>query len=187
MSDSLVPLGVALGTISAIAATARIKPLLGQWLLGTACGVAALHLAGYIVDRPFPTRPRADKENKVADYVAWRHVCAWVESNTPADARFITPRTQQTFKWYCGRGEVATWKDLPQDAQHIVEWWRRLNELHRDQEQGRWRSSLTELPAQQLRQLGRTYSAGYLVTDAEPRLTLELLYQNDTYAVYRLE
>ena len=187
LSDALVPLGVALGAIAHLAATSRITPLRGQWQLGLVSGVAALHLAGYAVDRPFPTRPRADKENKVADYIAWRHVCGWVEANTPVDALFLTPRTQQTFKWYSGRSEVATWKGLPQNAAHIVEWWRRLNEIHRDRELSRWRDSLNELSPQQLQQLGQEYQARYLLTEAQPRLALELLYQNNAYAVYRLD
>ena len=46
-----------------------------------------------------------------------------------ADALFLTPRMSQTFRWYASRGEVVNWKDIPQDAKGIVEWWRRLGEI----------------------------------------------------------
>ncbi len=33
----------------------------------------------------------------------WIQVCAWIRENTPPDALFLTPRAQQTFKWYAQR------------------------------------------------------------------------------------
>ena len=63
-------------------------------------------------------------------YLDWTAACAWIGQNTPADALFITPREQQTFKWYAGRAEVANWKDVPQDARGLIEWKRRLSELY---------------------------------------------------------
>ena len=189
LSDVMLPLGVSLGAARHIAALARLRPKAGALWLGVAWGLAAFHLAGYVLDRPFPTRPRADKANKIADYAAWRHLTAWVRQNTPENALFLTPRSQQTFKWYTGRGEVVTWKDLPQNAQDIVEWWRRMNEIHAadGESDDLWIDSLTELSAERLRELGQRYEADYLVTHAQPRLALPLVYQNNSYAVYRLD
>ena len=59
----------------------------------------------------------------------WRTLCDWVRNNTPEDAVFITPYQQQTFKWYSGRTEVVSWKDIPQDARSMIEWDRRLKEI----------------------------------------------------------
>lgn len=71
----------------------------------------------------------------------------------------------------------------------IVEWWRRMEEIHGtggDDPEHRWHVSLTELGAGRLRQLGREYAAGYLITEAAPELPLPRLYANRAYAVYRL-
>ncbi len=91
--DAVLPLGVALGTMHGIASQRRVNPVAANGWLGLVAGIALLHLASYAVDRPFPTRPRTDRENKVPDYAAWRHVCDWVQHNTPADALFLTPRS----------------------------------------------------------------------------------------------
>jgi hypothetical protein len=168
-----------------------LHPAAGRWWLGAAAGFAAFHLGGYVLDRPLPVRPRADKENKIADYVSWRQACDWVRDNTPPDALFITPRTQQTFKWWSGRSEVVTWKDLPQDAKGIIEWRNRIEKLHRngpdEDPPGGFRKSLVSLGEERLKLLGREFQAQYLVTEAEPPLPLELLYRNDSYAVYKLQ
>ena len=108
----------------------RLEPARARGWLGVAGGIALLHVGGYAVDRPFPTRPRADKENKVTDYVAWRHVCNWARRNTPSDALFLTPRAPQSFRWYSGRGEVVNYKDLPQDAVSMLQWRDRMQAVH---------------------------------------------------------
>ncbi len=132
---------------------------------------------------------RADKPGKVTNYDDWLAACQWIVENTPADARFLTPRSGQTFKWYAGRGEVATWKDIPQDAASIVEWWDRLKEIHaEDPSVGDpvWRDSLTEAGAARLKELGTRYGAGFVLTDAQPEIELPCVYRNNTYAVYAL-
>jgi hypothetical protein len=163
----------------------------GNFWLGLAAGFAAFHVGGYLAERPFPTRPRADKENKVADYIAWRQVTAWVADHTPSEAIFLTPRNQQTFKWYTGRAEVVTWKDVPQDAASIVAWWERVQDVHRttaDEEvPGVWRRSLAFAGEERLRSLGKKYGASYLLTESRPRLALPLVYLDNGYAVYRLQ
>jgi hypothetical protein len=60
----------------------------------------------------------------------WIRTCRWIRGHTPADALFITPLGQQTFKWYAHRGEVASRKDMPQDAVSVLEWVRRLEQLY---------------------------------------------------------
>src|SRR5690606_37270496 len=44
----------------------------------------------------------------------------------------------QTFKWYAQRPEVVTWKDVPQDAESVIEWSRRLTRVRR------WEQSTTQ-------------------------------------------
>ncbi|MEQ1905502.1 MAG: DUF6798 domain-containing protein, partial [Pirellulaceae bacterium] len=62
-------------------------------------------------------------------YKNWRAVCLWIQENTPANSIFVTPADQQTFKWYAQRPEVVCWKDMPQDAESLLEWWQRVQQL----------------------------------------------------------
>jgi hypothetical protein len=134
-------------------------------------------------------RRRSDAPNKVLDHGDWMAACAWAANHTPANTIFLTPRASQTFKWYAGRGEVAIWKDLPQDALGIIEWWRRLVDIYGrdDHENGSWQyDSLTEIAPDRLRQLGHEYGARFLVTESSPPLGLPQVYANRSYAIYDL-
>jgi hypothetical protein len=62
-------------------------------------------------------------------YKNWYAVCLWIQENTPANSIFVTPADQQTFKWYAQRPEVVCWKDMPQDAESLLEWWQRVQQL----------------------------------------------------------
>jgi hypothetical protein len=59
----------------------------------------------------------------------WRRVCDWIQRHTRPDDVFLTPRHQQSFKWYAGRSEVVCAKDIPQDAAGIVDWRNRLDKV----------------------------------------------------------
>lgn len=71
-------------------------------------------------------------------YRNWVRACFWVRDNTPEDALFLTPRSQQTFKWYAERSEVICWKDVPQDSGSLLEWIRRARDCfpHTESEWG---------------------------------------------------
>ncbi len=56
----------------------------------------------------------------------WIAACRWIRENTPSDALFLTPRAQQTFKWYAQRAEVVTYKDMPQDGESLLKWYERV-------------------------------------------------------------
>ena len=51
-------------------------------------------------------------------------------SHTQPQDRFLTPRNQQTFKWYAERAEVVCWKDIPQDPASIGQWWLLLQDIY---------------------------------------------------------
>lgn len=63
-----------------------------------------------------------DPQRNAAIFHNWQKVCRWVKQNTPTDAMFLTPKSQQTFKWYAARSEVVCWKDVPQDSASLLEW-----------------------------------------------------------------
>jgi len=189
LADVAVPLGVALLGLSCASRLSESGLPLGKWLRGAAVAIVGLHLASYAVDQPWNGWPRGDKR---VQNPAWAEACAWIAQSDkiPLHARFLTPAESQTFLWRTQRAEVVARKDIPQDARSIVEWWRRLEEIHgtgSDDPANQWHASLTELGAERLRQLGAKYDAGYLLTEADPPLPLPRLYANRVYAVYRLE
>ncbi len=185
LSDVAVPLGVAIGTVSFIQHLGWKRRVFWS---AVAIVVASVHVGVHAVERAIPTPPRADR---LPDYVAWRQACDWVASSVeiPPDARFITPRMAQTFKWYAGRPEVGNWKEIPQDAITMVQWWRRMCDMHSTGSEvpwQRWHVSLAELGAMRLRQLGAEYDADYVITFARPRLPLKAVYENRTYIIYQI-
>jgi hypothetical protein len=106
---------------------------------------------------------------------------------------FLTPREQQTFKWYAGRAEVVNWKDVPQDAPGLVEWKRRMTDVYpRDKEHHR--HDLAAFTDEELIELAREYQAEYVIVDltrASRPIGLSRLYPragevNASFAVYRV-
>jgi hypothetical protein len=193
-----VPLGVALvGTRFALQGL-QTKPGSGKWVLAVAIGIAAFHAGRNAVRTMVPAVPRADlardyqdRTRQIYDYLAWRAACEWVAASgeIPTDARFLTPRMSQTFKWYARRSEVVTWKDVPQDARSIVQWWDTLHAVHaaRTSQGGyRWHNSLAEVGTERIERLGRRYEADYVLTVRWPRLGLPVVYENHFYVIYRL-
>jgi hypothetical protein len=194
LSDVAVPLGAALGIGAMIDGLLRSRPAAGRNWLAFAILAASLHAGYYAIIRAIPTPPRADRW---VDYVAWREACDWIAQSgrIPENARFLTPLNASTFKWYAERSDVVNWKDAPQDASSMVAWWDRVQEIHGtgQTESGRkWYGSLADIrpspeqAAARLRQLGAEYHAGYVISEVRHRLPLDVVYQNDGYAIYRL-
>jgi hypothetical protein len=191
LADVMVPVGIALAAVTGWSDRTRQGADL-VWRAAAWLAVCAALVADGQVDYAggggFQNVPRADK--KVLDHADWREVCQWMADQTPSDALAITPRMAQTFAWYAGRGQVVSWKDLPQDAEAVVRWWQRLEDIHglpHPEYQGRWHESLTELSPRRLRELGQRYRADYLVVEAQPSLELPRLYANGSYCVYKLD
>jgi hypothetical protein len=123
----------------------------------------------------------------------WQDTCAWIEANTPPDAKFLTPRRQQTFKWYAGRAEVASWKDIPQDARSIVAWRELLRELY-PPEPDHWEADLAAFTDEELVALAKKHNCQYIVVDrtrSSRRIGLPSVYplfreQNPAFEVFRV-
>ena len=80
-------------------------------------------MGDHALERLHPAAPRS---HRIANFADWRAACQWV-----ADSGKIPPEPAsscrgyaQTFKWYTGHSDVVKWKDVPQDAKTLVEWWR---------------------------------------------------------------
>ncbi|NMC20953.1 MAG: hypothetical protein GYA33_11090 [Thermogutta sp.] len=207
LADAAIPLGTALG-IGMLAASAPPRASspegrIRHGLVFLAIAAAVGHLAGYAVVRSTSVVPRAEwkattwRESTadpglVRNYYGWRRACRWIAQNTPPDARFLTPRRNGSFKWYTGRSEVVTWKEIPQDAQSIVQWWKRLLDIHvvDDPVLGkRWSRTLAELREKRLLELAEKYDADYIVTTWRPALDLEQVFAEpgNPWVVYQAE
>jgi hypothetical protein len=186
LADIVLPLGTAFLASYWIQQKILAKSFEGMLALVLALGFAAVHFGSYIPERIKPPPSRADRLDNVA---AWLDACRFISANTPADARFFTPRLSQTFKWYARRAEVATWKDVPQDAAALVAWWNRIQDVFATgspQPEFRWRENATEMEPAQLLKLANKYHAEYIIAPVgnSPR-GWKAIYRNQGYVVYR--
>ncbi len=202
MSDSLVPVGVALAAVWGITKLQTSKPALAAGLSMAAILLSVANLAEVNYQRrllPVPpaiVQPNIESTRPITAkmwWQDWQAVCDWVAQETPADALFLTPREQQTFKWYAGRAEIATRKDVPQDARGLMEWKQRLTDIYpRDPEHHL--HDLAAFSDAELLDLARKYRASYIVADltrAQRRIGLPQVYpvlveDNSSFAVYRV-
>lgn len=130
----------------------------------------------------------------------WRDVCEWIndpENAIAAEARFLTPQDAVSFKWLTRRPEVAVWKEVPQDAAGIVQWYSVMEEiyLHKDKNGVVHREYPVELllhrsSPQQFRTrmnfLRDKYRFDYILCGKFRRLNLPLEYENAYFVVYRV-
>lgn len=172
LGDVALPAGAALAVVGwAVALEAR-RPAWGQAALIAAGLVVAGNLAWVNYERRQDFRPLADVQilpswqsdpaQTRRAYDDWRQTCLWIAQQTPPDACFITPKMQQTFKWYAERSEVCCWKDVPQDAVELVEWWQRQRDLYPRRVAA---GGLAAHGPRRLRELADKYGADYVVLD----------------------
>ncbi len=151
MTDSIVPLGLAFAVTSVVFGSARVasdektfaerKATMFKPLAAIVCILALLACAneawfslensvrteeGRVVSSLGMNTTRENRKRVMSDWIA---VCDWVKESLPPDELLLTPRNQQTFKWYAQRAEVVNWKDVPQDAESLIEWRRRFFEI----------------------------------------------------------
>ncbi|MGA2062318.1 MAG: DUF6798 domain-containing protein [Thermoguttaceae bacterium] len=189
LSDVAVPLGVAMLGCLWIVDSRPARMAIARFAAVIAGLALIYHFGSMAIQRLQPTTPRAER---LANPLDWQEACLWAadQRNAPPTARFITPRSAQTFKWYAGRAEVATWKDVPQNAAEIVQWWTRMQDLFAadggDPEGPRY-ESLNELSPQRIDELGRKYKADFLITEtADTPLNLKVVYRNESYIIYKI-
>lgn len=100
-------------------------------------------------------------ETRLKQYEDWRAVCRWINENTEESALWLTPRRQQSFKWHTRRPELAVWKDMPQNAQAVVEWSSRLNDAYKFDKL----KQLQPLSPQEIDRLVNKYQIRYVLLD----------------------
>lgn len=201
LSDVMVPLGYALSLGRLLVTWEASRPGRAAWvLIGTLC-LVGWSIGAHAWQRLADLRPAAEIQaaplldaNPAAArrrYEDWVRACRWIARNTPAAARFLTPRTQQTFKWYAERSEVVTGKDVPQDAAALVEWRARMRAVYASTSTEDGLAALGEGP---LRQLAKVYGATHLIIERRPgqRLKLWRLYPdfqeiNESFEIYAFD
>jgi hypothetical protein len=218
LADFALPLGLSLLGAGWIVQQRTLRPAVFRWAMTAAVALAGFHLTDCVVmrlfsqpphlDRTFdfdawatagkwiahpgktPIFPRDSRADRLPDYAAWLDACDWAAHNTPPDATFLTPRMSQTFKWYAQRSEAGDWKEVPQDARGLVEWWRRMQDFHATGSpipRERWFDSLDLAGAPRLRRLAVQYKIDYILTTvSDPPLPLPVAYTNKTYVIYRM-
>ncbi len=187
MADVAVPLAFAQTAVLAISRAEQSRSRRFVAALLCAVAIVGVHLGDVTWRRWNHPHSRADR--KMVHVDDWKDICRWITGNLESDAIFLTPRRNHTFKWRTGRAEVVTYKDIPQNAEDIVEWWRRMQAVYGYERMGsrpRW-SPLAKRDEDGLLALGQRFDAQYLVTAWTPRLHLPMLYRNASFAVYRLE
>jgi hypothetical protein len=186
LADIAIPMGAALMGASAAMAALQNRPAAGKRWLVILIALAGLHVGFMSVEHLTTEVARADR---MPHYTAWRDICNWVAKSPdiPPGSLFLTPRMAETFKWYAGRGEVATWKEFPQDPVGIVDWWQRLRRFHGSLDPNHpWFESLTEVPLERLLKWAEYYKVDYILTEADPPLPLPEVYKNEAYVIYGL-
>jgi hypothetical protein len=146
------------------------------------------HVGGLLYQRV--DRPTHAGEGRLHDAARWEEACLWIRDNTPADAKFLIPRSGQSFKWFAQRPDVANWKDVPQDAASIVAWWKRCRDIYwppGDAENAEPYSSLASQGTERIRSLAGRYDAEYVLTREYPPLALPVVHSNAAYTVYWVE
>lgn len=169
------------------------------WRLATFVNLRGTH----VIPRSAPPK------ESIAD--GWLDVCRWARDNTSPDAVFLVPRGCDSFKWEAQRAEVGSWKEIPQDANSIVRWFRDMERLYatpgtKRDAATRWTSPLVCVFAMRGREqiLKQSAEMGYqfailetppyvlvaypeLMKNLEAFFAADEVYRNDQYIVLRLD
>jgi hypothetical protein len=196
LSDAILPVALALAAGVWVQTWQARRPVAARWLLMALIVTASVSLADHVLRRRLDPRPGADIQGQVPVtlgtqaardvYADWRDVCRWIRTSTPPEVCFLTPRDQQTFKWYAQRSEVVNWKDVPQNAAGVVDWWSRFGQVRTLED-----PTLTPLEfRQRVLDLARQYDFQYVLVaraNSPPQTGLPLVYTNRSFAVYRVQ
>lgn len=122
IADLAVPITVATVVVAAIDSRLKFvrQQRRAQWIAG------ALGLFVVATALTLPGRDRNPSRMSPTVEADWIDACDWIRRNTPDDALLYAANEDWAVKWYAQRAEYVNYKDCPQDAAGIVEWYRRL-------------------------------------------------------------
>ena len=198
LPDAVLPLSLGILVASSMAHGVLWRRRIGYTIASISLALLLVHCVERI-DRVVP--PSVDNrllgwdtdakpETLRQVYRDWLLVCDWARKSTPPDEVFLTPRHQQTFKWYAERGEVVNWKDIPQDIRSLVQWRHRFEEVF----PARLNTLRVTIHHGQLSEYRKRFGVRFMIVDRRvcgENLPLVRLYprhreDNPTYAVYEL-
>jgi hypothetical protein len=132
------------------------------------------------------------------EYIA---LAQWARDNTPADAIFLVPPEEQSFRLNARRAIVVNFKNVPQLGAELPQWRERLQKsldlsdvMTLPRGMGKTLRAIGDrypsLPPEQLAQTAAFYKAAYVVTsgDTDPpqESKLRLVYQSGRYRLYHV-
>ena len=185
LADIAVPLATCLGVGWFMQAISKRRPNWAALLLIVAIALPTWHLVSLSWSRYENPCPPADR--KLKDPAAFREACDWIRKSTPKGALFLVPRLAQSFKWYAGRSDLVTWKDVPQNAADLLVWRERYFYVHWHYDEAGEYVAYRSLGWQgtgRIRELAKKYRVDYVLTDEYPPLSLPVVYANDSYTLY---
>ena len=105
--------------------SAALRVCMTLWVALFAVAAPGWRLASFADLRGTKVPPRSEPP-KESISEGWRDVCRWARAETDLDAIFLVPRGCDSFKWFAGRAEAGSWKEIPQDATSIVKWYDKM-------------------------------------------------------------
>ena len=185
LADIALPMATGLGIVWLTNALVHRRSPWGVAFLLLAISLPVLHLLNLSWTRLENPCPPADRH--LSDRIAFREACDWACEHTPVDSLFLVPRHAQSFKWYTGRSDLVTWKDVPQSAAALLTWRKRLFDVHwHHDDTGKYVTygSLASQGTERIRKLAEKYQLDYVLTEEYPPLMLPIVYSNDFYTIY---
>ncbi len=196
LGDIMVPVAGAIVWLQFFSNLTIERPSMARWCLVGLLAVSLVDLAiqwKHVPGLSPLQSARVPRGENPATYGDWREVGRWANEHTPPGTLFLTPRSSSTFKWYSGRDEVITWKDMPQDAVLFVQWRQRIHDAFDLSDNGshpQWCQSLSQIGLPRLQKLATDYGAQFAVVELVPglpRLPIEPEYENASFAVYQID
>lgn len=193
-ADAILPAAVALALVCAAIELRRPAPRAAQLATAVVVLVCAAHLMRITAERwrmPFPPGIA-----RMHDPVAWVAACDWIRDHAPPDAMCLIPRHAQSFKWYASRADVVNWKDIPQDARSVIQWFARVKDVFATVNIDGERyilGSPEQWGAVRALQVAHKYDADYIVARSEPPLGLREVFaatsdpERPGYSVYAVD
>jgi hypothetical protein len=179
MADILVPLIVAVTVASAATRWVILNPSPLRRLAALG-GFLSAYLLALLVSEPAFNAGRIDPGSERD----WLDVCGWLRDHAPQGAVLYSANEDWAVKWYAQRAEYVNFKDCPQDAAGIVEWYRRMKAL------SKWSAaSYTDarFSAAETADLRQRTGITHLVCGRLGPFDLEPVYANRTFRVYQLD
>ena len=170
------------------------RPVARKIFLTLLIGVSVVHVYYCAARVITPAAPRNCPA--AAKSWPWKDLCEAAKLHTEPGETFIVPYTYRTFTWYSGRNVVVTWKDMPQDAKNLGEWWTRIQSLyygHMEDKDGILRygrlKKFSDTPRERFPQMAKRYGVKYLVAmnDDMKGLSFPVVYRNEEFSVWRID